>query len=170
MLVSVHVYQATYAMSKERYAHKKKYNTATKLMTFVNENKNKLKKATGAFGNIGKAIECLEIAVECYSKMNENLSRSYFFQLADMVFYTLRTILKRSVSRFVSWVITVVLKVAWWLEFLFESACEDLIELIFNKFLKKVKPWFANYLDKEKNRLTIGSCFTALFKSFVKCF
>ena len=155
-----------FGMSKKKYAHKLKYKNATKLMTFVNENKKKLKKATGAFGRVGNVLEVFCIVAECYTTIKNNISRSSFIQIAEMLFYAIKIILSKALSSVVSWIITKLAWMIWWARYLVEMALEYLFDTLLNSLIGLLNK-FVNYLDR--NRVNIGAAFTAIFKAIRAC-
>ena len=155
-----------FGMSKKKYAHKLKYKNATKLMTFVNENKKKLKKATGAFGRVGNVLEVFCIVADCYTTIKNNISRSSFIQIAEMLFYAIKIILSKALSSVVSWIITKLAWMIWWARYLVEMALEYLFDTLLNSLIGLLNK-FVNYLDR--NRVNIGAAFTAIFKAIRAC-
>ena len=100
--------------------------------------------------------------------MTKNFSRSSFFQIAELLFYGLNIALQQLFSKALAWIISKIAWMLWWAKFLIEIALNYILDIIFKKYVSKATTYFANYLDK--NKLTIASCFVALFKSFKKCF
>jgi len=146
----------SFGLSKRKYAHKLKYNNASSLTKFVNNNKKSIKKIGRGFSAVAKCLETIIICSECLSRIKKNVGTSTVKAVASLAFYGTVTVLGKVTSKLVSWILSKVIAALFWAKFIIERIVDTLIDwLLDSKWISRLEAKFVQRIDK--NSLSICS-------------
>ena len=153
-----------YGISKKKYAHKLKYNNASALTKFVNDNKKKLKKFTRGFSNIANCLEILAIGSECYDRIKKHSGKDLLKTVASLAFYGTVSIIGELASKLVSWIMSRLIAALCWARFIIELILDQLIDWVLGRpWVSKLESKFVQSVNG--NKMNIGQYIVALFKA-----
>ncbi len=159
-----------YGLSKRKYAHKLKYNNATELMKFVNNNKKTIKKIAGGASKIAKILEILIVCCECFNSVRKNANQGLIKSVARLIFHGLLYALSLVMGKIIAFFVSKFILALCWARFLIELAINTLFDFLMSlSWVGKIEELYVSVMSKKmQGQINFGKYIVAFISTTAK--